>query len=55
MRETHGSVWSAIISASRLDEGDSRERVVCDYISAMTDRFAIERYEELYIPKTWNR
>ena len=40
---------------SRLDEGDSRERVVCDYISAMTDRFAIERYEELYIPKTWNR
>lgn len=40
---------------NRLDEGDSKERVVCDYISAMTDRFAIERYEELYIPKTWNR
>ncbi|WP_130836576.1 deoxyguanosinetriphosphate triphosphohydrolase [Lachnoclostridium sp. Marseille-P6806] len=33
--------------------GDSRERVVCDYISSMTDRFAIARYKELYVPNTW--
>ncbi len=37
----------------RMELGDSRERVVCDYISAMTDRFAIARYKELYVPRTW--
>ncbi len=29
------------------------ERCVCDYISAMTDRYAIERYNELFIPEVW--
>lgn len=33
--------------------GEPREQVVCDFISSMTDRFAIARYEELYIPKCW--
>ena len=33
--------------------GDSPERVVCDYISSMTDRFAIARYEEIYVPRCW--
>ena len=33
--------------------GDSKERVVCDYISSMSDRFAIARYQEIYIPKCW--
>ena len=33
--------------------GDSRERIVCDYISSMTDRFAIARYEDIYVPKCW--
>ncbi len=37
-----------------LDNGESRERVVCDYISGMTDRYAIEKYETLFIPKSWN-
>ncbi|MCI2048340.1 MAG: deoxyguanosinetriphosphate triphosphohydrolase [Lachnospiraceae bacterium] len=37
----------------RLDLGDSKERITCDYISAMTDRFAIDRYEELFIPHSW--
>ena len=37
----------------RMEEGDSRERIVCDYISSMTDRFAIARYEEIYVPKCW--
>lgn len=34
--------------------GDSKERIVCDYIGAMTDRFAISLYEELTIPKSWH-
>lgn len=34
--------------------GDAKERIVCDYVGAMTDRFAIAMYEELYIPKSWH-
>ena len=37
-----------------MDKGEPRDRIVCDYISAMTDRFAIARYEKIYIPKSWN-
>ena len=37
-----------------IEEGEERERVVCDYVGAMTDRFAIATYEELYIPKSWH-
>lgn len=36
-----------------LDSGETEERIVCDYISSMTDRFAIAKYEEIYIPKSW--
>jgi len=37
-----------------MDAGEEREQIVCDYISSMTDRFAIAKYEELYIPKSWH-
>lgn len=37
----------------RMDLGDSKERVVCDYISSMTDRYAIRQYEDIYVPKSW--
>lgn len=36
-----------------LTKGEPEERIVCDYISSMTDRFAIAKYEEIYIPKSW--
>ncbi len=36
-----------------ISEGEPRERVVCDYVGAMTDRFAIAMYERIYIPKSW--
>lgn len=39
---------------SMIDNGEARERIVCDYISSMTDRFAIAKYEEIYIPKSWH-
>ena len=35
-------------------DGEVKERVVCDYVGAMTDRFAIAKYEEIYIPKCWH-
>ena len=34
-------------------ENESKERCVCDYLSSMTDRFAIERFRELYVPSNW--
>ncbi len=39
---------------ARLDEGEYRERIVCDYIASMTDRFALGQFEELFIPKSWH-
>ena len=30
------------------------ERIVCDHVAGMTDRFAIALYEDIYIPKTWH-
>ncbi len=32
---------------------ESVERVVCDYISGMTDRYAIRVYEEIFVPEAW--
>lgn len=37
-----------------LSEGEVREQVVCDYVGAMTDRYAIATYERIYIPKYWS-
>ena len=32
---------------------DGIERAVCDYISGMTDKYAIYQYGEIYIPAAW--
>ena len=34
--------------------GEGVERVVCDYISGMTDQYAMTKYSQLFIPKSWN-
>jgi dGTPase len=33
--------------------GEPREKVVCDYVGAMSDRYAIAVYENIYVPKSW--
>lgn len=38
----------------RLLENDEKERVVCDYLSGMTDRYAIGVFESLFIPSTFS-
>lgn len=38
----------------RLLEEDERDRVVCDYLSGMTDRYAINVFESLFIPETFS-
>ena len=34
-------------------EREGTERAVCDYISGMTDGYAMEKYSELFIPFAW--
>ena len=34
------------------DEGVGR--AACDYISGMTDKYAVEQFGELFIPKSWS-
>ena len=36
-------------------ETDGKERCVCDFISGMTDRYAIDTYRELMIPHVWRK
>lgn len=38
---------------ARVDKGDPKEQLVCDHVGAMTDRYAISVYEDIYIPKVW--
>ncbi|MDO4477984.1 MAG: deoxyguanosinetriphosphate triphosphohydrolase [Lachnospiraceae bacterium] len=37
------------------ERGESRERVVCDYISGMTDQYSKARYNEIFVPHSWSR
>jgi dGTPase len=37
-----------------IDAENNVERVVCDYISGMTDRYAVNLYRSLFIPEVWN-
>jgi dGTPase len=37
-----------------IEEGDPKERAVCDYISGMTDSFALEKFVELFTPRRWS-
>ena len=32
---------------------DGMERTVCDYIAGMTDKYAVDKYTELFIPSGW--
>ena len=36
----------------RVEEGV--ERAVCDYISGMTDKYAVDQFSDAFIPKSWS-
>ena len=38
---------------AKLQESATKEQVVCDYLSGMTDRYAIDVFENLFIPETF--
>ncbi len=35
-------------------KNDSVERAVCDYISGMTDKYAIDVFNSIFVPHSWN-
>lgn len=35
------------------ERGTSIERAVCDYVSSMTDRYAVSVFNELFLPNSW--
>ena len=35
------------------DDGTSQERIICDYISGMTDQYCITKFNEYFMPKAW--
>lgn len=37
-----------------LQEGEEKERVVCDYISGMTDQYSMEKFRKIFVPKGWS-
>ncbi len=38
-----------------IEEGEKLEIAVCDFVGAMTDRFAILTYNDLFVPKSWEK
>ena len=38
----------------RIAEEEGEDRAVTDYISGMSDDFAIRAYEEFYVPRRWH-
>ena len=34
--------------------GDSKEQIICDYIAGMTDNYAVKKFQEIFIPESWN-
>ena len=36
-------------------ESDGVGRCVCDFVSGMTDRYAIETYKDLFVPRVWSK
>ena len=38
----------------KLTERFPAEQVVCDYISSMTDRYAVYTFNRLFVPRGWS-
>ncbi len=36
-----------------IAEQEGNERAVCDYVSGMTDQYAVEKFSNLFIPASW--
>lgn len=42
------------LEAKKMLQYSDLDRVVCDYIAGMTDRYAVKKFHEIFIPKSWH-
>lgn len=35
------------------NNGETKEKIVCDYIAGMTDNYAVKTFQEIFIPEFW--
>jgi len=40
---------------THLHSEGKTERAVCDYIAGMTDRFALKKFSDIFLPNSWSR
>ena len=50
---THEEQFRARFWPKGISQEERLERAVADFISGMTDRYAMRMYEELYMPSPW--
>ncbi len=36
-----------------IEQGEAKDRVVCDYIAGMTDQYAVTKFNEYFMPLAW--
>lgn len=36
------------------EKGVNKEQLVCDYIAGMTDTYAVKKFQDYFVPKSWN-
>ena len=51
----HENVGAMPLSLQEVAWKDGVERAVCDYIAGMSDRFAVYTFNDIYVPRSWDR
>jgi len=49
----HGRNWLTMENRDQWADDRTAHRRVCDFIAGMTDRYALELYDHLFMPKPW--
>jgi dGTPase len=50
----YGQDWMKEGRREEWDDEVTAHRLVCDFIAGMTDRYALDLYEHLFLPKPWS-
>ena len=53
-RYYHDHLESLPKEYQEIAQREGRARAVCDYLSGMSDRYALAAYESLFLPKSWD-
>ncbi|MFN2353682.1 MAG: deoxyguanosinetriphosphate triphosphohydrolase [Desulfopila sp.] len=50
----HGNIWRIVEEPDAWPDEKTAHRKVCDFVAGMTDRYALDLYQYLFIPKPWS-